>query len=94
MSCRSAQLILTVCTLYQIYNSQCYDTIRFDTVFTTLGSVTKQIRVYNNENKPLKIDQIRLGAGANSFYRLNVDGNTNIVVNFYKSAFGGFIALH
>ncbi|MDD2577183.1 MAG: hypothetical protein PHG98_01510 [Bacteroidales bacterium] len=57
------------------------DTIRFDTVFTTLGSVTKQIRVYNNENKPLKIDQIRLGAGANSFYRLNVDGNTNIVVN-------------
>lgn len=57
------------------------DTIRFDTVFTTLGSVTKQIRVYNNENKPLKIDRIRLGAGANSFYRLNVDGNTSLVVN-------------
>lgn len=56
------------------------DTIRFDTVFTTLGSVTKQIRVYNRESKPVKIDQIRLGGGANSFYRLNVDGNTNIVV--------------
>lgn len=57
------------------------DTIRFDTVFTTLGSVTKQIMVYNKENKPIKIDRISLGGGANSYYRLNVDGNTNIVVN-------------
>ena len=56
------------------------DTLRFDTVFTTMGSVTKQIKIYNKESKPIKIDKISLGAGANSFYRLNVDGDTNLVV--------------
>lgn len=56
------------------------DTLRFDTVFTTMGSVTKQIKVYNKESKPIKIDQIRLGGGRNSFYRLNVDGDTNTII--------------
>jgi hypothetical protein len=56
------------------------DTLRFDTIFTSMGSVTKQIMVYNKENKPIKIDQIRLGGGRNSFYRINVDGDTNIII--------------
>ena len=56
------------------------DTLRFDTVFTTMGSVTKQIKVYNKESKPIKIDRISLGGGRNSFYRLNVDGDTNMVL--------------
>lgn len=56
------------------------DTLRFDTVFTTMGSVTKQIKVYNKESKPIKIDRISLGGGVNSFYRLNVDGDTSMVL--------------
>lgn len=50
------------------------DTIMFDTIFTTLGSTTEYLLVYNNENKPVKISNIRLGRGSNSPYRLNVDG--------------------
>ena len=56
------------------------DTLRFDTVFTTMGSITKQIKIYNKESKPIKIDKISLGGGRNSYYRLNVDGDTNMVI--------------
>ena len=50
------------------------DTLRFDTVFTELGSATKYIRVYNRHNNPIKISEIRLEAGDQSFFRINVDG--------------------
>lgn len=56
------------------------DTITFDTVFTTVGSVTKKLMVYNTENESVKIDRICLVHGANSYYRLNVDGSTDLVV--------------
>ncbi len=51
------------------------DTLVFDTVFTTIGSTTKQFKIYNRENKTLKIEEIELMGGANSPFRLNVDGN-------------------
>ena len=53
------------------------DTLLFDTVFTTIGSSTSQIKVYNPNTKNVKISAIGLGMGANSPYRLNVDGSTN-----------------
>ncbi len=55
------------------------DTLTFDTVFTTIGSVTKTLMVYNNESQAVKIDRISLGSGSASFYRLNVDGDTSLV---------------
>ncbi len=55
------------------------DTLAFDTIFTTIGSVTKQIHVFNPENEPIKLDYITLGSGQSSFFRLNVDGDTSIV---------------
>lgn len=51
------------------------DTIIFDTVFTTIGSTTGYLLVYNNEGKPIKISSIRLANGASSNYRINVDGS-------------------
>lgn len=50
------------------------DTIHFDTVFTTIGSATKYFIVYNTQNKPLKISSIKLAKGAQSFFRINIDG--------------------
>ncbi|MDG1777050.1 MAG: right-handed parallel beta-helix repeat-containing protein [Crocinitomicaceae bacterium] len=50
------------------------DTIIFDTVFTTIGSVTKRFKIYNADSKPLKIDEITLLGGSNSNFRINVDG--------------------
>lgn len=50
------------------------DTILFDTVFVSIGSVTKNFRVYNPYDKTLKISSIRLAGGSASLYRLNVNG--------------------
>lgn len=54
------------------------DTITFDTIFTTVGSITKQIRIFNPENKKVKINYITLANGQSSYFRLNVDGDTSL----------------
>ncbi|MBL0096796.1 MAG: hypothetical protein IPP46_10120 [Bacteroidetes bacterium] len=50
------------------------DTIMFDTVFVSIGSVTKNFRVYNPYDKTMKISSIRLAGGVGSLYRMNVNG--------------------
>ena len=50
------------------------DTVIFDTVFTTVGSITKQLKVYNTHKQPIIISNIYLAGGSNSKYRMNVDG--------------------
>jgi hypothetical protein len=50
------------------------DTVYFDTVFTTIGSVTKRFKVYNPSNDKIKISNIKLAGGNNSPFRLNIDG--------------------
>lgn len=50
------------------------DTVYFDTIFTTIGSTTKQLRVYNHYDQPIKITSIRLAGGQESVFRLNIDG--------------------
>lgn len=51
------------------------DTIIFDTVFTTVGSVTEIFKVYNPYKGIMTIDQIYLEKGESSNYRLNVNGD-------------------
>lgn len=50
------------------------DTMMFDTVFVSIGSATKNLRVYNPYDQPLKISNIRLANGNNSRFRMNVNG--------------------
>ncbi len=50
------------------------DSILFDTVFTTVGSATKGLIVYNNYDKRIRIPSIELASGPNSYFRINVDG--------------------
>lgn len=50
------------------------DTVIFDTVFTTIGSVTKYLKVYNRHNRSIKISSIRIASGNLSSFRMNVDG--------------------
>ncbi|HPE33737.1 MAG TPA: hypothetical protein PLI65_02980 [Bacteroidales bacterium] len=52
------------------------DTIIFDTVFSTIGSVTKQIRIYNPSKNRIKISSIRLANQSDSRYSINVDGQS------------------
>lgn len=50
------------------------DTVFFDTIFTTIGSTTKQLKIYNRYNQPVKISSIALAGGSRSVFRLNIDG--------------------
>jgi hypothetical protein len=51
------------------------DTLTFDTVFVSLGSTTKSFTVRNTDKSPVEISKIYLKNGANSSFRLTVDGD-------------------
>lgn len=57
------------------------DSLLFDTVFTTIGSSTKNLKVYNTHHQRINISRIWLEEGANSFFRINVDGNAGNSLN-------------
>ncbi|HSK13699.1 MAG TPA: hypothetical protein VK907_10820, partial [Phnomibacter sp.] len=50
------------------------DTLRFDTVFTSAGSVTKRFTLVNDNPQKLRISRIRLAGGTASAYALNING--------------------
>lgn len=54
------------------------DTIVFDTVFTTVGSATRNFKIYNFSRKAVRISSIRLAGGSTSPFRMNVDGQAVI----------------
>ena len=55
------------------------DTIAFDTVFTSVGSSTRVLMIYNDNSENLKISSIRLERGSSSPYSINVDGESGTV---------------
>ena len=52
------------------------DTVRFDTVITTVGSSTKRFKVYNKNSDGLRISSVSLESGGSSGFRVNVDGHS------------------
>ena len=50
------------------------DTLNFDTVFTGSGSITQYFKVFNQNNQKLRLSEVKLMGGANSYFKLNVDG--------------------
>ncbi len=56
------------------------DSLIFDTVFSTLGSITKRLTVYNTKTQDITIDKIYIPGMQNSNYSINVDGETGPLV--------------
>lgn len=50
------------------------DSIRFDTVFTTVGSSTKRFMVYNNNKEGVRIANVSFRSGGAAGFRINLDG--------------------
>ncbi|MEI6454743.1 MAG: right-handed parallel beta-helix repeat-containing protein [bacterium] len=50
------------------------DTVYFDTVFTTVGSVTQRLLVYNRNKNKVSISSVRLAGGESSNYSINING--------------------
>lgn len=70
-SCQKNDLLNTSPNLKLSFSN---DTILFDTVFTTLGSATQTLMVYNRTGSNLKISDVSLEGGNSSPFRINVDG--------------------
>lgn len=51
------------------------DTVLFDTVFTTVGTITRRLWVYNRNPRAVRIAQITLGQPAASPYSLIINGD-------------------
>jgi hypothetical protein len=54
------------------------DTIIFDTVFTSVGTITHTLKIYNTFKQTLNISSITLAGGISSNFRLNIDGAKSI----------------
>jgi hypothetical protein len=52
------------------------DSVHFDTVFTTVGSITKSFKIFNSNNKKLILSKVQLMGGSTSAFKLNVDGTS------------------
>jgi hypothetical protein len=50
------------------------DTLHFDTVFTSTGSVTGSFKIFNQNDQKLLLSAVQLMGGNTSAFKLNVDG--------------------
>jgi hypothetical protein len=69
------------------------DTLRFDTVFTSAGSVTQQVKIFNDNDRGLRISRLRLGGGNGSYFYLNADGTATKDISNLEIAAGDSLYL-
>lgn len=50
------------------------DSVKFDTVFTTTGSVTKSFKIVNENDQKINFTTIRLTGGSSSAFTVNING--------------------
>ena len=50
------------------------DTLRFDTVFTQLGSATRSFKVYNRNDRPVRINKVSIKGNEEGRFMMNVNG--------------------
>ncbi len=67
------------------------DTMAFDTVFTQMGTTTRQFKVYNRGAEDVRLEGVTLAGGYGSRFRLNVDGDTAMVARDVAIAAGDSI---
>src|SRR5512145_695658 len=69
------------------------DTLFFDTIFTSLGSTTMEVRAKNLTDKPILINEITLAGGDDSPFRVNINGMAASTVRDITIASGDSIFL-
>jgi len=50
------------------------DTIKYDTVFVTAGSITQSFKIFNTNNQKLLLSQVKLMGGSQSAFNINING--------------------
>ncbi len=76
-----ASILLSACRKKDVLNNDpslklefSNDSIIFDTVFTSLGSATKRLMIYNRSGSKIRISSIVIEKGESSPFRINIDG--------------------
>lgn len=54
------------------------DTLHFDTVFVTTGSVTQYFKIFNLNAQKLRLSNVKLMGGSSSHYKINLDGTPGV----------------
>ena len=57
------------------------DTLKYDTVFTTTGSISKSFKIINENNQKLRLNKVKLMGGSTSAYKINIDGAATTEAN-------------
>ncbi len=57
------------------------DTLFFDTVFTSIGSTTQIVKIYNHNDAAMHIDRLALRGGTGSMFRMAVDGDNGTSIS-------------
>jgi len=55
--------------------------VTFDTVFATMGTTTRMVKVYNRSRNDIELSSVTLKHGRSSRFRLNVDGDTSMTAH-------------
>src|SRR5450755_2962253 len=81
-----AAFLLSSCQKQSIQNGNAVlfsstDSVYFDTIFTSVGTVTQQIKLINPNSQDIGISSITLAGGSNSPFIINVDGTPGPVVS-------------
>jgi hypothetical protein len=50
------------------------DTIKYDTVFTSVGSITQSFKIFNRNNQKLLVSTVKLMGGNASAFKINING--------------------
>ena len=50
------------------------DSIKFDTVFTSIGSLTRSFKIFNNNDQKLLLSKVKLTGGPVSPFKINING--------------------
>lgn len=57
------------------------DTLKFDTVFVTAGSIYQYFKIINENDQKLKLSSVQLMGGPGSSYKMNIDGVAGPALN-------------
>jgi hypothetical protein len=74
------------------------DTLSFDTVFTSTGSITQFVKIINGNNQKLLLTDVKLMGGSQSYFSINIGGSpgpeqTNLALEAGDSLYI-FVAVH
>jgi hypothetical protein len=57
------------------------DSLKYDTVFTSVGSITQFFKVFNNNNQKLLLSKVKLMGGSASPFKININGDPSSEVD-------------